>query len=51
MLKKALSLFPNKEFIAKVKYKNIISKKKIFKKLKFNTVKKTKNYIIFYKKN
>ena len=27
MLKKALSLFPNKEFIAKVKYKNIISKK------------------------
>ena len=50
MLKKALSLFPNKEFIAKVKYKNIISKK-IFKKLKFNTVKKTKNYIIFYKKN
>ena len=50
MLKKALSLFPKKEFIAKVKYKNIISKK-IFKKLKFNTVKKTKNYIIFYKKN
>ena len=50
ILKKALKIYPKRKIIAKVKHNNKISKK-VFIKLKFEIIKKEKNYIIFKKNN